>query len=52
MIEELTENTLPVYKDKRGKVNHFGQFSVEELHVATMQPGAVRGNHIHDKDGW
>ena len=44
--------TLPVYKDKRGKVNHFGQFSVEELHVVTTQPGAVRGNYIHDKDGW
>jgi mannose-6-phosphate isomerase-like protein (cupin superfamily) len=31
-------------------VRDFGAFSGAGLHVASMQPGAIRGNHTHERD--
>ena len=47
LIEKLDEKSVPLYEDSRGRVRNFGRFSVENLHIATMRPGAVRGNHSH-----
>ena len=47
LIEKLDENSVPVYKDSRGSVKSFGQFLVKDLHIASMRPGAGRGNHSH-----
>ena len=47
LIEKLDENRVPLYIDPRGSVKSFGRFSVKDLHIASMQPGAVRGNHSH-----
>ena len=47
LIERLDKNIVPVYKDSRGIVKSLGQFPVKDLHIASMRPGAVRGNHRH-----
>ena len=47
LIEKLDDNRVPLYIDSRGSVKSFGRFSVKDLHIASMQPGAVRGNHSH-----
>ena len=36
--------------DRRGKVFNFKNYSIENFHILTMEPGSVRGNHTHDKD--
>ena len=50
MLDELTEKQVSTYVDERGKVWDFASFPMEALHVVTMEPCAVRGNHTHDKD--
>jgi len=50
MIEEWDEKAISISRDERGSVIYFGRFSLEGLHVVEMKAGAVRGNHIHDKD--
>ena len=50
LIEELDNKAISISFDERGSVLDFGCFSLEGLHVVAMQPGAVRGNHIHDED--
>jgi quercetin dioxygenase-like cupin family protein len=50
VFEELDQRVAPIYNDERGKVWNFPGFLVEGLHVATVEPGAVRGNHAHDRD--
>jgi mannose-6-phosphate isomerase-like protein (cupin superfamily) len=50
MIELLAEENVPVYIDGRGKVFHMEQFATRELHIASVEPEAVRGNHVHDRD--
>jgi mannose-6-phosphate isomerase-like protein (cupin superfamily) len=50
MIEELDGWSVPVHFDKRGESRDFRSFLVEGLHVVTMEPGAVRGDHVHDRD--
>ena len=50
MFEELDQMVAPIYNDERGKVWDFPGFLVEGLHVVSMRPGAVRGNHVHDRD--
>ena len=47
LIEKLDTKQVPVYKDSRGIVKSFGQFSIKDLHLVSMRPGAVRGNHRH-----
>ena len=47
LIEKLDEKRVPLYIDSRGSVKSFGRFSVKDLHIASMRPGAVRGNHRH-----
>ena len=48
IVEELDDKIVPAYVDERGKVRNLSSFTVEGLHVVTMKPGAVRGNHIHE----
>ncbi len=50
MLEEISGEIVPIYSDERGQVRDFGCISVEGLHVVEMRPGAVRGNHVHDRD--
>jgi quercetin dioxygenase-like cupin family protein len=47
LIEKLADNRVPIYEDDRGWVRVFGKYSVTDLHVVSMRPGAVRGNHSH-----
>ena len=47
LIEKLDKSDSPVYEDGRGWVRSFNRFSAKDLHVASMRPGAVRGNHSH-----
>jgi|Deesub1362A_J573_1020465.scaffolds.fasta_scaffold02265_2 oxalate decarboxylase/phosphoglucose isomerase-like protein (cupin superfamily) len=49
-LEEIHERQAPIYKDERGMIRDLKAFSVEELHIATMQSSAIRGDHIHEKD--
>ena len=49
-LEEIDEGKAPIYEDKRGMIRDLKAFSVDGLHVVTMQPGAIRGNHIHEED--
>lgn len=52
----LVEKLIPgsgsgvVEQDERGIATFYRAFSVQNLHVVTMNPGAVRGNHVHDED--
>lgn len=50
MIEELDEKFVADYVDERGQVRDFRALQVEGLHVATVEPGAARGGHVHDRD--
>ncbi len=44
---------IKMHRDKRGKVfeplvlSELKSGNVRNIHIATMQPGAVRGNHMH-----
>jgi len=44
------DECAPIFRDDRGRVINFGSFQVKDLHVASMKPGTVRGNHVHDRD--
>lgn len=50
IVEELGSRVVPIFSDRRGKVGDFGDFLAQGLHVVTMQPGAVRGNHVHNQN--
>lgn len=50
LVEQLDNRSVLIFTDDRGQVADFRSFHVEGLHVVTMQPGAVRGNHVHDRD--
>ncbi len=50
LIEKLDDKCAPIFKDDRGRVINFGCFQVNDLHVASMKPGVIRGNHVHDRD--
>lgn len=47
LIEKLDKTDATVYEDGRGWVRSFNRFSAKDLHLASMRPGAVRGNHSH-----
>ena len=49
-LKEIDSNTVSIYQDQRGIVVSFANGVVENLHIASMKPGAVRGNHVHDCD--
>ncbi len=50
LIKILDNKCTPVSFDDRGGVINFGRFQVKDLHVASMKPHTVRGNHVHDRD--
>jgi quercetin dioxygenase-like cupin family protein len=53
ILIELIEHEVSVRTDNRGSVmdlRHFASGRLNGLHIAEMKPGAVRGNHVHDKD--
>jgi oxalate decarboxylase/phosphoglucose isomerase-like protein (cupin superfamily) len=52
LLEKLTTGSGPavVREDQRGTAVFYPTFSVKNLHVVTMNPGASRGNHSHDQD--
>ena len=50
LIEELSKAAIPLHVDERGVVADLSRFCIRGLHVVTLQPGAVRGNHVHDRD--
>lgn len=50
MLAELSNEEVAISVDDRGEVGNFGGFSVQGLHVVTMQPGAARGNHTHHRN--
>lgn len=49
LIEKLNEKIVPLYEDVRGNVRSFVNFSVKDLHIASMLPDTVRGNHTLEK---
>lgn len=50
LIEELSKAAIPLRVDERGVVVDLSRFCIRDLHVVTMEPGALRGNHMHDRD--
>ena len=52
LIERLIpgEERVRVYQDSRGLAAFYSEFPVENLHIVSVNPGAVRGNHSHDQD--
>ena len=50
LIEILDEKCASVSFDDRGEVINFGSFQVKDLHVASMKPHTMRGDHVHDRD--
>ncbi len=50
MLEDISSKLAIVKVDERGKAVDFRQMLLAELHVVTVEPGACRGNHVHDKD--
>ena len=50
ILEELDKNIVSTFQDTRGGVVSFVNSVVENLYVATIKPGAVRGNHNHNRD--
>jgi quercetin dioxygenase-like cupin family protein len=51
ILEELDKNIVSTFQETSGGVVSFLNTVVENLHVATIKPGAVRANHkyIHDE---
>lgn len=50
MLEDISCKLAIVKVDERGKPVDFRQMLPAELHVVTVELGACRGNHVHDKD--
>lgn len=52
LIEKLVPGSdLPgMVQDERGIAAFYPTLSVQNLHVVSLNPGAVRGNHSHDQD--
>ncbi len=46
----LEEVAVSLNEDERGKVVNFKNLHLDGLHVVEMKAGAVRGNHVHEKD--
>ena len=54
MLQEISDETdkhiVFMNQDERGVVVSFTSGVAKNFHVASMKPGAVRGNHTHDCD--
>jgi dTDP-4-dehydrorhamnose 3,5-epimerase-like enzyme len=50
VIDETDKHIGFMNQDERGIVVSFAKDVAENFHVASMKPGAVRGNHTHDCD--
>jgi len=50
LIEGPSKAAIPLPVDERGVVADLSGFCIRGLHVVTMEPGALRGNHMHDRD--
>ena len=54
MLQEISDETdkyiVFMNQDERGVVVSFTSGAAKNFHVASMKPGAVRGNHTHDCD--
>jgi len=50
IIEDLSGAGIPIRRDKRGIVADLSGFCIRGMHVLTMEAGAVRGNHVHNRD--
>jgi len=50
LIEEVNKPAISLHVDERGVVADLSRFCIRGLHVVTLQPGALRGSHMHDRD--
>ena len=52
MLEEDVRKLFQINEhcDERGFSLFFGNFPVEKFHMASIEPGAVRGDHVHAYD--
>ncbi len=41
---------VSIGKDRRGNVISFIDEAQHNPHIASVNPGAIRGNHVHDQD--
>ena len=49
-LEVADDHIKYIGRDARGTVLAFGNKNIDNLHVASVKPGALRGNHVHDCD--
>ena len=48
MLNKIADMEKKLSMDHRGMVLNFGVKNIKNLHVATIKPGAMRGNHSHE----
>ena len=47
MFKKLGNKELKIHRDERGVVYDLPDKNIKNLHLVTMEPGAIRGNHSH-----
>ena len=51
LLKEINNEMIHIFHDDRGRVVSFSdQLVCKNLHIASMEPGAIRGNHVHNRD--
>ncbi|MFP4212798.1 MAG: hypothetical protein ACLFRL_01685 [Desulfohalobiaceae bacterium] len=49
LVQELDSSQVGFNKDSRGLLCFFSGFELQDLHAGSLRPGAVRGEHTHDR---
>ncbi|MFP4393220.1 MAG: cupin domain-containing protein [Desulfohalobiaceae bacterium] len=50
LVQELDSSQVESRLDSRGVLRFFSGYQIQELHVGSLRPGTVRGQHSHDYD--
>lgn len=48
MIEKIDTYLISIYENKRGLVWSLNDLKVKNLHIFSLNPGSIRGNHFHE----
>ena len=52
MFKKISGMDIKLLTDNRGVIYDFSNKNIKNLHLVTMEPGTVRGNHSHKMAEW
>jgi quercetin dioxygenase-like cupin family protein len=50
LVQELDSSQVEASLDPRGCMRFFSGFNIQNMHVGTLRPGTVRGDHSHEQE--